>query len=65
MSTEVYRSMTGDVVIAGFRRDFQRQGVLSPAVAREESGWLLRDWGVWSALQICGVIYRREGVRVG
>src|SRR6266699_5024772 len=35
---------------------------LSPAISCEESRRVLRDWRVWSALQICGVTGGGEGV---
>ena len=48
-------------------RDPRHAGVLlrrglSPAVPREESGWVLRDRGLWSSLQTRGVTCGGEGV---
>ena len=37
-------------------------GALSPAVPREESEWVLRDWRLRGSLQIRGVTSRGEGV---
>ena len=44
---------------------FRASGALSPAVSCEESERVLRDWRVWSRLQIRGVTNRCEGVIAG
>lgn len=41
---------TAATVNAGIQEGFHRPGKLSPAVPREESGWVLRDWRMWGAI---------------
>ena len=59
---EVDRQSTGEDVTVGFLWDFHLPGLLSPTISGEESGWLLRDWRVWGALQSRGVTGGGEGV---
>jgi hypothetical protein len=62
---EVDRAVAREDVTPGHPWDFHLPGVLSPAVSGEESRWVLRDWGVWSALQSRGVRGGGEGVVEG